>query len=163
MIKQKLVAILTIGVSLLIAGSSLAYYHYALPKKDKNVVVSLKVIPTPTTIPTPTSSPSATPAPLIKYIHYPTATPTPDIKQVLNDYAACKQACPIVGEGSTCTTSDNPTSIPPTPVCHPVEGGTGQSCVYNSGNSNSTTTCHSNSHPDQACIDSCKSKYGLNF
>ncbi len=169
MVKLKLVPILVIGVFLLIASSTFAYYHYIIPKNEKKIVKSLKVTPTPTIIPTPSSSPSASQIPTIKYIQYPTFTPTPDIKQVLNDYDACKKACPIVGEGVTCTeNADNPAQ-PPTPNCHTVEepGSNGSKttikCTSSSGSSNGKTTCQSNRHPDETCINSCKGKYGLNF
>lgn len=171
MVKSKLVIPLVIGVTLLIAGSVFAYYRYAPPKKEKKIVLSLKATPTPTMIPSPTSSPSATPAPIRKYIYYPTPTPTPtpaqDFKQVLNDYEACKQACPIVGEGVTCTENSESNAQPPTTVCQTIEGaegsGTTVKCTTSSGSSGSRTTCKSNKHPDEACINSCKSKYGLNF
>jgi hypothetical protein len=166
MVKLKLVPILVIGVSLLIASSAFAYYHYMIQKNDKKIVESLKVTPTPTIIPTLSSSPSASPTPTIKYIQYPTFTPTPDIKQVLNDYNACKKACPIVGEGVTCTENSDNTAQPPTTDCHTVEGPGGvktTNCTSSSGSSNNKTTCQDNRHPDETCINSCKGKYGLNF
>jgi hypothetical protein len=146
MLSLKTIALLSLAGSSIVAGSAIAYYYgFALPKKDKEVlalqVAKLSVTPTPTLTPTPTASPTATPTIVFRYIpptstSTPTAPPAPttDIKKTLNDYNACKQACPIVGSGVTCTQ-----------------------------NSDNTSTCHSNSHPDQACIDSCKSKYGLNF
>ena len=166
MVKLKLIPILVIGVSLLIASSTFAYYHYTIPKNEKKIVKSLKVTTTPTIIPTPSSSPSASPTPTIKYIQYPTFTPTPDIKQVLNDYDACKKACSIVGEGVTCTENSDNTAQPPTTDCHTVEGPGSETtvkCTSSSGSSNAKTTCQSNRHPDETCINSCKGKYGLNF
>jgi hypothetical protein len=171
MVKLKLVPILVIGVSLLIASSAFAYSHYIIQKNEKKIVKSLKVTTTPTIIPTPTpsSSPSASPTSTIKYIQYPTSTPTPDIKQVLNDYDACKKACPFVGEGVTCTENSDNIDQPPTTDCHTVEepGSNGSKttvkCTSSSGSSNGKTTCQSNRHPDETCINSCKGKYGLNF
>ncbi len=148
MLNLKTIALLSIAISSLLAGSTIAYYYgFALPKKDKEVlalkIARLSVTPTPTLTPTPTASPTATPTIVFRYIP-PASTPTPtappapttDIKKTLNDYNACKQACPKVGGGSTCT--DNP-------------NGQGSSC---------TVTV---AHPDQGCIDSCKNKYGFNF
>jgi hypothetical protein len=162
MVKKKLVVLLVFGVTLLIAGSTFAYYHFTTPKNEKKIVLAAKVTPKPNAIPsaTPTSSPSATPTPIIKYIYYPTATPVPDIKQVLNDYTACKEACPLVGEGSTCT--ENSENNDQSPVCETIENSNGSTTVK-CKTRESRTTCKSNKHPDESCISSCKSKYGLNF
>lgn len=125
MLSLKTIALLSLVGSSLVAGSAITYYYgYALPKKDKEVlalqVAKLSITPTPTLTPTPTASPSATPVPtrVIRYFpptSTPTITPQPapttDIKKTLNDYNACKQACPIIGGGVTCTeSSDNTVS-----------------------------------------------------
>jgi hypothetical protein len=167
MVKRKLVIFLLIGVTLLIAGSTFAYYHFTTPKKEKKIVLASRVTPTPTTLPsaTPTSSPSATPTPIVKYIYYPTPTPAPDFKQVLNEYEECKKACPIVDEGTTCTENSENNTQSQSPVCEIIEGSDGSSsqvkCTSRSGGGGKT--CKSNKHPDEACINSCKGKYGLNF
>ena len=113
-----------------------------------NTVPTLSPTITPTETPTPTLIPTATPKLIyIKPTTAPTVTSTPlttsvpsqqlDIldKTTVNDYTACKSACPKVKGESSCITNEDGTS----------------SCTI------------SNSHPDPICIDACKSKYGLTF
>jgi hypothetical protein len=149
MLNIKLIALLILAGSTLVAGSSITYYYgYSLPQKDKEVLALQRAKRSVTPTPTPTATPSAAPTPKIIRYFPPTPTPSPtvlsptvapiqatDIKNTLNDYNDCKQACPKVGGGTTCK-----------------------------DNSNGSSTCtHTSDHPDQVCIDSCKSQYGLSF
>jgi hypothetical protein len=139
--------VLGVGTGSLVMGSS-------VKPEVKGIAITPTV--TPTDAPSPTATPSATPTPTVRI--WPTVTPTPsptlaptapqasnqDVKKDLNEYMACKNACPRI-EGKTERVCDTPNP----------DGGatTGHSC----------RVTVEGSAPDQACIDSCKSKYGLDF
>jgi hypothetical protein len=142
--------VLILAVGCLSSGFFLGSSYQKMSVKG----ISVSVAPTPisTTTPTPsiTPLPSLTPTPSIRY-YRPAFTPTPSIqptqapqqqttntvdKNTLNDYAACKRECPVVTDAPVCTKSPDSSSE----VCSP------QSLRL-----------------DQACVDSCKNKYGLTF
>lgn len=132
-------------VLILLTGISFSYIFNKSFKKTKVEGVSVTPTLSPSVIPTFSVTPSPTPIPTKRFIPTNTPSPTPvptssqqteDLsKTTLNDYMACKSACPQVAGGTTCT---------------PLENGVNR-C---------TTT---SSQPDSACIDSCKNKYGLTF